>query len=251
LTDLSRFSRRVFWFAILSVMVAGLAVAPRSLRAQEPAATARTTVKPNATAGTDAAPPQTAEKSDQDEENVYLHGSMVQSIAKALHLSVETTAQIFVGINFAILVLCIGIPLSRIFPKVVRKRSQTLRHNLEEARKETEDANARLSAVEAKLASIGGEIAKFRAEVEQEMGRDEQRIKATLEEEKVRIVAGVEQEIDSAAAHARRGLRDFAADLAIEHAARQLVLTPENDRALIAEFVRDVAGKGTVQGGQN
>ena len=49
-----------------------------------------------------------------------------------------------------------------------------------------------------------------------------------------------------AAAQARRGLRHFAADLAIDQAARQLVLTPETDRALIAEFVGDVT-----KGGQN
>ena len=49
-----------------------------------------------------------------------------------------------------------------------------------------------------------------------------------------------------AAAQARRGLRHFAADLAIEQAAKQLVLTPETDRALIAQFMGDAA-----KGGQN
>jgi F-type H+-transporting ATPase subunit b len=49
-----------------------------------------------------------------------------------------------------------------------------------------------------------------------------------------------------AAAQAKRGLRNFAADLAIEQAAKQLVLTAESDRALIAEFVGDVT-----KGGQN
>ncbi len=52
-----------------------------------------------------------------------------------------------------------------------------------------------------------------------------------------------------AAAQAKRGLRNFAADLAIDQAAKQLVLTAENDRALIAEFVRDTATSG--KGGQN
>jgi hypothetical protein len=39
-------------------------------------------------------------------------------------------------------------------------------------------------------------------------------------------------------------LRNFAADLAVGQAAKQLTLTPETDRALIAEFVGDVTGKG-------
>ena len=110
----------------------------------------------------------------------------------------------------------------------------------------TEDANLRLNAVEAKLASLDEEIAKFRSEVEQEIGQDEVRIKATLVEESARIVSAAEQEIVQAAAHAQRGLRHFAADLAIEQAAKQLVLTPETDRALIAEFIA-----GAHKGGQN
>jgi F-type H+-transporting ATPase subunit b len=64
-------------------------------------------------------------------------------------------------------------------------------------------------------------------------------------------VAAAEQEIAAAAAHAQRELRHFAADLAIDHAARQLVLTPETDRALIAEFVRDTNPDRAARGGQN
>ena len=44
----------------------------------------------------------------------------------------------------------------------------------------------------------------------------------------------------------QRKVYDFAAELAVEQAAQQMVLTPETDRALIAEFVGDVN-----QGGQN
>jgi F-type H+-transporting ATPase subunit b len=47
-----------------------------------------------------------------------------------------------------------------------------------------------------------------------------------------------------AAAQAKRSLRHFAADLAIEQATRQLVLTPETDRALIAEFVSEAGRDG-------
>ena len=54
-----------------------------------------------------------------------------------------------------------------------------------------------------------------------------------------------------AAAQAKRGLRHFAADLAIEQAAKQLVLTPETDRALIAEFVSETTASGAAKGGQN
>lgn len=176
-----------------------------------------------------------------EDENVYRHTPLVQSLAKSFHLDVETTARLFEYINFAIIALAILIPLIRVMPKVIRKRSETLKHDLEAARKTTADANARLSAVEAKLSKLDSEIAAIRSQVEEESKHDEQRIKASIGEESDRIVAAAEQEIAVASAQAKRELRHFAADLAIEQAAKQLVLTPETDRALIAEFVGDAA----------
>jgi len=136
-------------------------------------------------------------------------------------------------------------------PKIIRKRSQNLGHDLQTARAATADAQARLSAVEAKLAGLGEEIEKFRAQVERESLEDEKRIKASLGEESARIVAAAEQEIGVAATQARRSLRSFAADLAIEQAASQVKLTPETDRALIAEFVAGVAADAPGKRGKN
>jgi F-type H+-transporting ATPase subunit b len=136
-------------------------------------------------------------------------------------------------------------------PKYLKARKEKLRNDIESARKVTEDANARLSAVEDKLSKLDQEIQKFRTEVEAESLQDEARIKASLGEESTRIVQAAEQEIDLAAAQARRGLRHFAADLAIDQAAKSLVLTAETDRALIAEFVGDVVGKSATGGGKN
>jgi F-type H+-transporting ATPase subunit b len=147
-------------------------------------------------------------------------------------------------VNFLIIVLAVGIPLLRWLPRYLRNRNETLRNDIEKARKVTDDANSRLSAVEAKLASLGDEIQKFRAEVEAESLADEKRIKASIGEESARIVEAAEQEIGQAAAQARRGLRSYAVDLAIDQAANKLVLTAETDRALIAEFVGDVVRGG-------
>jgi F-type H+-transporting ATPase subunit b len=179
-----------------------------------------------------------------EDENVFRHTPMVRSLAKALHMDLDRTALLFELLNFAIIFFGIAIPLFRVLPKVMRKRSETLKHDLDSARKATEEANSRMSAVEAKLAGFDQEIAAIRAQVEEEAKNDEARIKATIGDESTRIVAAAEQEIASVAAQARRGLRSFAADLAIEQAAKQMVLTPETDRALIAEFVSDVAKGG-------
>jgi F-type H+-transporting ATPase subunit b len=196
-----------------------------------------------------------AAKPESDEEkqvNAFrLEGPVVKATAKALNIPVNTAATLFEFLNFAIIVVGVGYPLFKFLPKTLTGRKKALGESIDTARKATEEANSRLSAIEAKLASMDAEVAKFRDEVEREAKDDEARIKASLEEESVRIVQAAEQEIASAAAVARRGLRNFAADLAIDHASRQLNLTPEADRALIAEFAGGMAAGEKKQGGQN
>jgi F-type H+-transporting ATPase subunit b len=202
-----------------------------------------------APADNSATPP--AHKEEAEQEHELLHAPAVQSLARMLHLNLDTTIFLLLGINFAIIFFAVAIPLARIMPKIIRKRSQTLSQDLETARAATADAQSRLSAVEAKLAGLGEEMQKFRNQVEQDSLEDEKRIKAALSEESARIVAAAEQEIGVAAAQIRRGLRDFAANLAIEQATKQLKMTPETDRALIAEFVAGVGADAAGKGGRN
>ena len=232
-----RNSLLVSGFVLMVVLAAGVVAAPHRLAAQETAA-ATTAATPAAETAKAEAP-----KTQEEQNNVFrLEGPMVKWTAKTFGLTAETAAHLFEFINFGVIVLLVGIPVVRVLPKIFRKRSQTLGANLKTAREATADANARLSAVEAKLAGLDNEIKAFRAQVEQESLEDEARIKASLAEESARIV--------QAAAHAQRTLRHFAADLAIEQAAKQLVLTPENDRALIAEFVGQVSSDAK-KGAQN
>lgn len=223
-----------------------MAIAPFRIAAQEQAARAASSTATAQQAQANSGAKPEAAKTEQDETNQFRYTALVRAAAKALHLSVEATARSFEFINFGIVALALGIPLFRFLPKFLRKRAEKVRTDIETARKATEDANTRLSAVETKLASLDEEIGRFRAEVEAESREDEARIKAALEDESTRIVATAEQEIGAAAAQAKRGLRNFAAELAVEQAAKQMVLTPETDRALIAEFVGDVN-----KGGQN
>lgn len=187
----------------------------------------------------------TTPSDEQKELNVYRHSPLVAKIGQKMGMDVETTAKVFEAANFLIILLAIVIPIVRIVPKMLRKRSETLSHDIQTAREATADANTRLSAVEAKLAGLDAEIQKYRAQIEQESQEDEKRIKASIGEESARIVAAAEQEITMAAAQARRGLRHFAADLAITQAEKQLVLTPETDRALIDEFIAGVSRGGS------
>jgi F-type H+-transporting ATPase subunit b len=278
-----RMPARVYGLAGLLFFAAGLAVAPMRSAAQDEAAQSAAP-QSHAEKGADgqaahsdstglAVQPGHVKDEEEEEHNLFRHTALVQSISDSffhddknatdpekVHLRdkhIETTARTFEWINASIILLCIIIPLAKFLPRVMRKRSITLSQNLENARKTSADANARLSAVEAQLSRLDDEIAKIRTQVEEDSKGDEVRIKATIEEERARIVASAEQEITAAAAQARRGLRHFAADLAIEQAASQLVLTPETDRAVIAEFIRDAqnesrnGGNGSAKGGKN
>jgi F-type H+-transporting ATPase subunit b len=248
-TQGSGFVSRILTFLLLAALLAGTG-APLGVVAQQATPAAQESSSDENRADKIIAKHGGKETAAED-DNVYRHTPLVHSLAKTFHLDVETTAQLFEYINFAIIVLAILIPLARLMPKVIRTRSQTLKQDLESARKMTADAGARLSAIEAKLAGLDREIATIRTQVEQEAKNDEARIKSTIEEESGRIVAAAEQEIAVAAAQAKRGLRTFAADLAIEQAAKQLVLTAETDSALIAEFVGAANSNGVAGEGKN
>jgi len=231
-------TKKISGILLLTALAAAVALAPVVARAQETAPQS---------AATEAAKPTQEEQN----EAFLTNGPMVKWTAKTLNVSNKTASNICLFFNFAVLVLIVGIPLAKMTPKVLRKRGQTVLVNIADARKATEEANARLGAIEAKLAGLGAEIDQIRAQVEQESKQDEVRIKASIEEEKTRIVAAAEQEINVAATQARRGLQNFAVDLAIEQAAKQLNLTPETDQALIAEFIRSTGPNGKTHGGQN
>jgi F-type H+-transporting ATPase subunit b len=179
--------------------------------------------------------PETDNQTEQ-----YRHSSVVQGIAKTLHVSTETAAQIFEDINSGILLGTILIVLLKIVPKMFRNRSEKLQQDLVGARIATEEANRRLAEVEGRLQRLDSEIAAIRQQVEQESAHDEKRIHAAMESERERIVASAEQEIAAAQAAAQRDLKKFAADLAIDHAMRKVQLSTDTDRALIREFGKNL-----------
>jgi F-type H+-transporting ATPase subunit b len=231
----------VFQAALLAALTIGSAAMPLRLAAQE----STPAVQP-----AQASAPSEVVKSQEEQNNVFrLEGSVVKWTARTFHWSVETTANLFEFLNFGIVVLLIGVPLVKFVPKLLHTRGEKVRTDLDAGRKATAQANLRLGAIEAKLSGLDGEIAQIRAQVEEESKQDEARIKSTIGEESARIVAVAEQEIEASAAQARRSLRNFAADLAIDQAVQQLAITPETDRALIAEFLGD-AKMSAAKGGQ-
>jgi len=191
-----------------------------------------------------------AQKEDPEETNQFRHAPIVQTLAHTFGIDVETAARLFEIINSAILIFVILFFIVKIVPKAIRNRNANIEKKLDEARLETKNANERLGQVEAKLAKIGDEIDAIRQQTERDMVGDEKRIKQALEDERQRIVHSAEQEIESAGAAAKRELKRFAAELAIDRAASRIQLTKESDQAMIERFGRDLTSEFS-KGGRN
>lgn len=189
-------------------------------------------------------------KQEADENDAYLHSASVQKLGAMIGLNAEQAATAFTVVNFVVLAALVGWFLARTLPKTFRNRNSSIQKDLVDARTATEEASARLTSVEERLSKLDEQIAALRAQAEKDSTHDEQRIRASIEEDKQKIVAAAEQEIAAAAALARREMQQYAAELAIEQAARKLVVTAETDRLLVQNFARRLTGDDS-KGGQN
>ncbi|WP_311719346.1 ATP synthase F0 subunit B [Tunturibacter empetritectus] len=193
---------------------------------------------------------QSSEKNQQeeDENDKYLHSATVRALGAKVGLNAEQAATAFTVANFVVLAALVGWFLAKTLPKTFRNRNTSIQKQLVDARTATEDANARLSSVEDRLCKLDGQIAAMRSQAEKDSALDERRIAASVEEEKQKILAAAEQEITAATALAQRQIQQYAAELAIEQAARKLVVTAETDRLLVQSFAQRLTGDDSKKG---
>jgi F-type H+-transporting ATPase subunit b len=183
------------------------------------------------------------DKQEADENDQYRKSKTVVAIGRHLGLDPDQSATAFELLNFLILAGSLGYLAAKILPKAIRGRNAAIRKHITEAEVATKDARARLSSVEERLAKLDGEIAAMRTHAEQDAAREEERFRAAVEEEKQKILAAAEQEIAAATIHAQQQLKQQAAELAIEQAARKLVITAETDRLLVQGFAERLTGE--------
>jgi F-type H+-transporting ATPase subunit b len=189
-----------------------------------------------------------ANKKIADEDEEYLHSPSVRALGAKLGMNPEQAATAFTVVNFVILAILVGWFMIKTLPKTFRNRNTAIQKHLVDARTATEEASARLSSVEDRLSKLDSQIAAMRAQSEKDSASDEQRIKASVEDEKQKILAAAEQEIAAATTLAQRQIQQYAAELAIEQAAKKLVVTAETDRLLVQNFARRLAGDGSKEG---
>ena len=231
-------------FAGLALAVTLFAPACR-VHAQEPGAPV---VEDSGSKSTPEAHSPEKNKQEEDANDAYRKSATVRTLGAKIGLNPDQAATTFTVLNFVVLIVLVGWFLLKTLPKTFRNRNTAIQKHLVEARTATEEANVRLTSVEARLSKLDEQIAALRTQSEKDAANDEQRIKASVEEEKQRILAAAEQEIAAASSNAQRQLQQYAANLAIEQAARKLVVTAETDRLLVQDFARRLTGNDAKEG---
>ena len=231
--------RRSVLGGLALAVVLGLGLPPRTTLAQAAAASKQ---EPAGAASAPETQSQAKNQPAQDENDAYRKSPSVVAIGAKLGLNPEQSATAFTVTNFVLLAVAIVWVLVKVLPQKIRDRNATIQKDLVDARTATEEARARLSGVEERLGKLDGEIAAMRALAEQDSAKAEQRIKATVEDEKGKILTAAEQEITAATSHAQKQLQQYAAGLAIEQAARKLVVSAETDRLLVQGFAQRLTG---------
>ncbi|MGI4852502.1 MAG: hypothetical protein ACRYF4_00480 [Janthinobacterium lividum] len=231
-----------FRLALPVLFLLSIAASPLALRAQEQPAGTKGAASRSIASG-DQSEPESVEHDPAEE--LKKPSTSVTKLGGMVGMKPDVSVLVFQWLNFLVLAVVVLYGLAKALPKAFRGRSENIQKSIVEARIATEEARARLGAVEARLGALDGEIAALHAENERAAAEEEQKMHAQAEEEKVRILASAEQEIASASAAAQRTLREYAAGIAVDHAAAQLQITPDDDRILIESFAKRLGTEGS------
>ncbi|PYP91392.1 MAG: hypothetical protein DMG65_07935 [Candidatus Angelobacter sp. Gp1-AA117] len=184
------------------------------------------------------------ESKEEDKTAAFRHSAAVKGIARITGLDESTAYWLSVVLNFLIVFILLWFMMKKTLPGIFRNRTGTIQKRMEEARKTSEDARRRLSDVEGRLSRLDAEIAQMRSEAETAAKTEEERMMAAAEEERRRIVQSAEQEIAMAANAARRELKAYAADLAVDLAEKNIRVNQTADQVLVREFTTQLGKDG-------
>jgi F-type H+-transporting ATPase subunit b len=232
--------RQRFWTARALALLLFAVIVGAALRAQE-------SPKPASGATAEHAS-QTAKAEGEEkaggEADAIRHAPAVKYIARKTGLTIDQAYWLCIGLNFAVIFVTIGVLLRKKLPGYFSGRTSTIQKGIEEARKMSEDARRRLADVEGRLSRLDTEIASMRQEAEENAKAEEQRILSAGEEERRRIVASSEQEIEMTANAARRELKSYVAELAVDLAEKKIRVSKDTDEALVRAFTARVGKDG-------
>jgi F-type H+-transporting ATPase subunit b len=187
---------------------------------------------------------ESREAAGEEKNAQFKYSPSVRWVARLTGLSPIAAYWLLLSLNFAAVAILIAAFAKSKLPSFFRTRSETIHMSMEEARRTSADAQSRLREIESRLARIDTEINEMRAAAERQGQQEEERIRGSAEEDRVKILAAVDQEIAAAQRVAERNLKAYAAALAVEIAERRIKIDPETDRRLVRQFAHDFSADG-------
>ena len=179
----------------------------------------------------------------EDEHAAFKYSPAVQGISRLTRLSLENAYWLCVVINFTIVAALILLALRSNLPAMLRGRTLEIQKGMEEARRASKEAKLKLEEIETRLARINVEIGQMQNHAELEAKAEEDRIRASLAEEKHKILESAQLEVSQATTVARRELQKYAVELAVAMAEKGIRVDPNQDQALVEGFTEQLASE--------
>jgi len=238
---------RIFRFALVItfVMLAALTLAAQEKpKAVEPSAPAANVSSSSAPAAQTAAQESKPAEGEGEENAELKYNTFVKWVARKAGLSQEASYWLFVILNFLILAGGLYAVMGSKIAKSFGERSVAIKKGIEEARQASAEATAKLREIEERLAKLDSEVASIRAAAEADFSAEEKRIAQAAEEDARRVIESAQQEIEAAARSAQHELKSYAAELAVDLAAKSVDVDPATDAALVKGFVGQLGKDG-------
>jgi F-type H+-transporting ATPase subunit b len=240
---MKRLIQRVWLCALAAVLAIAITPAGTARAQENPASTSapQGQAKP-----TQASPKHEGEEQLEEggEADAIRNAPAVKWIARHTGMTNDGAYWLCIGLNFAVIFFAIAGLMRKMLPGYFKGRTATIQKGIEDARKMSEDARRRLAEVEGRLSRLDTDIAEMRREADENAKAEEQRLLTAGEEERKRIVASAEQEIETAANAARRELKAYVAELAVELAEKKIRVSNDTDEALVRAFTAQMGKDG-------
>jgi F-type H+-transporting ATPase subunit b len=184
----------------------------------------------------------------EDAEAAFKYSAPVRGIARITGLSLTAAYWLCVFINFGVVAVLIILAMKSNLPAMLRGRTQEIQKGMEEARRSSQEAQRRLQEIEARLAKLSLEIGEMEKHAESDSRAEEERIRASIDEEKHKILEAAQQEVGQATNAARRELQKYAVALAVEMAEKGIRIDTKEDKLLVDDFAEQLGGEARRNG---
>lgn len=145
-------------------------------------------------------------------------------------------------VNFVILAAGLGYLMAKYLPAFFESRGAEITKDIAEARKAKQDSDRRAAEVDQRVSGLGAEIETIRKQAGAEMEQEGERIRRETAALLRKIEEQVQVEKESAGKAARREVRLYAANLALDLATQRIRarLDANTEALLVDNFIGDL-----------